>query len=418
MNSWLERLLLLLIFSLGFMRPSIRFSGMSLQATEILFLTAALLYCLALFFRRRAITWETSYVFFASFAASMALSAAFSENIGTSALKLLAVCYLAALSLLTVSLVTTAGTFRRVVYVWLSGSTLASLIGVITVAMFYIDRDSAWNGLFLHHYGSLPEGNYPRIQSTFIYPAMLCNYLTVGTVLAVGAWKDGLIGRSLAAIIFLVHLIAAAFTVTPGLGGYVFAVGSTLGWYLMDNGSPLKGRISLLFGIAAALLFTVIATVSIWPISTSPYTLEVFGRRLDPTQRLLAWQAAVRTFITDPIFGKGIGTGAVRVLFQAPSGQMQMLTDAHNTWLNVAAQSGIVGLSAVIALSFHVISRGKKAVEAVGEFGWTYRSLLIAFVSCFIVQGLVGSFEDSRHLWILMGLLMAGARIRREVTAD
>jgi hypothetical protein len=32
-------------------------------------------------------------------------------------------------------------------------------------------------------------------------------------------------------------------------------------------------------------------------------------------------------------------------------------------------------------------------------------ALLIAFVSGFIIQGLTGSFEDARHLWLTIGLI-------------
>ena len=418
MNIWLGRLFFLLILSLGFMLPSIRFSGMSLQTTEIVFVAAAFVLGAAALFRRVAVFWDRSYLFFATFVITMAISAVFSEDLRASGVKLLGICYLVGLALMTIYTVSHERIFLNVVYTWISASTIVSVIGVITVLMFYVDRGSPWNELFLHHYGSLPAGNYPRIQSTFLYPAMLCNYLTVGNLLSFGAWRDGLIRGTVAGVVFVIHLIAAVFTFTPGLGGLLLAVGSASGWYLIKKGARVSGGSVLAFGIAAAVVFTAVATVSIWPIGTSPYTFEVLGYRLDPTQRLLAWQDAYRSFSDHPLIGKGIGTDAVRVIFQTPSGQMQILTDAHNSWLSVAAQAGLVGLLALIALCVHLARRGREKVSSVQDLRWIYRCSLIAFVSCFIVQGLVGSFEDARHLWVLMGILIAGNRIRNVEISD
>lgn len=41
--------------------------------------------------------------------------------------------------------------------------------------------------------------------------------------------------------------------------------------------------------------------------------------RLDPTQRLLAWQGSWDTFLDFPILGKGIGLGVANVQFLPPS---------------------------------------------------------------------------------------------------
>jgi putative inorganic carbon (hco3(-)) transporter len=38
-------------------------------------------------------------------------------------------------------------------------------------------------------------------------------------------------------------------------------------------------------------------------------------------------------------------------------------------------------------------------------------ALGIAFLGAFAYQGLGGSFEDARHLWLLFGLLIASRRL-------
>jgi O-antigen ligase len=128
---------------------------------------------------------------------------------------------------------------------------------------------------------------------------------------------------------------------------------------------------------------------------------------------MLTWQGAWETFLNFPIFGKGIGLGVTAVQFLAPSGQMQLLTDAHNTWLSVAAQAGVMGLTSLLMLSIAIIYRGVPASDPTDALSPVRSALLIAFISSFIIQGFVGSFEDARHLWVLVGLIIASSRLAR-----
>jgi O-antigen ligase len=79
------------------------------------------------------------------------------------------------------------------------------------------------------------------------------------------------------------------------------------------------------------------------------------------------------------------------------------LTDAHNVWLSVAAQEGIVGLLAFVSVVLFLLKGG----------GWfksdasIHAGLTIAFIGAFLYQRLSGSFEDARHIWVLMGMLAA-----------
>jgi O-antigen ligase len=131
----------------------------------------------------------------------------------------------------------------------------------------------------------------------------------------------------------------------------------------------------------------------------------VGGVRIDPTQRLLTWIGALQTFLARPILGKGLGLGVAEVYFMPPSGQMQLLTDAHNTLLSVAGQAGLLAAVAIVLICISVVRRTL-------PFDLTGRDVLraalgIAFISAFLAQGVVGSFEDSRHLWVLIGMVVA-----------
>jgi hypothetical protein len=79
--------------------------------------------------------------------------------------------------------------------------------------------------------------------------------------------------------------------------------------------------------------------------------------------------------------------------------------------LNIAAQAGLVGLvglAVVIALAVRLTGR----IELDQRCGTAMRvGLGLTFLNGFVYQGLGGSFEDSRHLWVLLGLLLAATRI-------
>jgi O-antigen ligase len=112
----------------------------------------------------------------------------------------------------------------------------------------------------------------------------------------------------------------------------------------------------------------------------------------------------MRTWAENPFFGKGLGTDVADAKYLNPSGTLETLTDAHQMWLSVAAQTGIFGLVALCFLCVFFFRRAfvfsfdnKKAI--------LQTALAIAFISAFLYQGLSGSYEDARHLWVLIGLL-------------
>jgi O-antigen ligase len=151
-------------------------------------------------------------------------------------------------------------------------------------------------------------------------------------------------------------------------------------------------------GVATAIGFLAIA----------PFAVSL-SQGLDASGRLLVWRDAINTFIADPVTGRGFGTAVANVMFQNSDGSWSLLTDAHNTFLSLAAQSGILGLIGMIAIVVVTLRSGFAKVE--GNDFYIVRGLAIAFLAAFVYDGLTASFEDARHLWILVGLILAANRI-------
>lgn len=400
-------LLAAVVFSLGFMQPNIRISRMAIQFTDALFVVLLMATAVAVLSRALRLRVDRFYLILAAYFAALTLSAIFSAESDRSFFKLAGEAYLIGLAVIAGQLVRSETMFRKIFLTWIAASTIVCLIGIVTVAVFYVDRTNIWLDWFLHHYGSLPPGNYPRIQSTYIYPGMFCNYLTVSVMMLFVAGRSGWMGRSAVFAATGLHLIAAAFTITPGLGGLLFAVSAWFALAAKAEGRKSASALWLSAGVAAAAAFLVVSLFTLRPIETAPYSLNVLGTEVFPTQRLLTWQGAAATALEYPVFGKGLGLGVARVEFLAPSGQRQMLTDAHNTWLNVAGSTGLAGLTAILLITIVPVRRLWPLKFGGDPMSVIRAGLGIAFVSSFIIQGMVGSFENARHLWLLIGLMLA-----------
>lgn len=411
MKKWVERLFLLLVFSLGFAQPAARIAGLKASPPDFIFPIVFAGLIVLLIRRLIDLKFDPSYLFLAAYALALLLSATFSSDRPASFLKFVGELYLISLPLLAIHLVQDRRMLRATVFTWLAASGIVSAISVVTVLLFYVDRSNVWHEFFLHHYGSLPAGNYPRIQSTFHYPAMLANFLNVSINLLLAAWFSGWIRRSFAAVLLGVHLITLIFTVTPGLGAIAITLGVWAAIWLFKNGKPQAARAAGAFGGIGATAFLIAAAVTIWPVATSPFWFDAFGVRLDPSQRMLAWIGAFETFLSYPIFGKGVGLPVTNVLFAPPTGDMQSLTDAHNTILSVAAQAGIVGAAALVSLTVHTLYRSRTIKSNGGDLSYIRIGLLVAFAASFVYEGLFGSFENGRHLWVLIGLIFAASRM-------
>ena len=85
----------------------------------------------------------------------------------------------------------------------------------------------------------------------------------------------------------------------------------------------------------------------------------------------------------------------------APGGEY--ITDAHNVWLSIAAQLGLLGVVALAAVLIAAVGHqpGRLLRAPIP------RALVIAVVCTFFYEGLSMSVEHFRHVWLVLGLLAA-----------
>jgi hypothetical protein len=263
----------------------------------------------------------------------------------------------------------------------------------------------------LHQFGTLAPGHYPRIETTFGFPSMMVNFLSVSAIVLLMLKRQDKLPTSIAWLLLGATFVTALFGLTPGLGGFAFVLSA---WVFVTARAPALRWAALISGILLGLAQVPIASVTPIIHSTTPYVIWIFGldQPLAPSVRLMCWTAATQALFANPLLGAGYGSVFLAVPYMDPSGALHLQRDAHNVFLNIGAQAGLVGLAGLAALIVAVAKRTGQWRLADGN-----RYVLplgIAWLAAFCVQGLTGSYEDARHLWLLLGLWLAAHRLQGE----
>jgi O-antigen ligase len=394
-------LLLALIALLPLMKPAVRYPVIFADLVFVLLLIAVAVEVAA---GRRTLRWHPLFAILAIYVLALAPSMLASANPGRSAFKMATELYLAGLSAVTVVVVRSEAMLRHVTITWLAASAALAILCLASLAAFAISPASALYQYSVFYFGTLPPGHYPRMALSFFDANMACNYLTVALGLLLLAWQQKWLSRTLALLLLAGILIAALPTISPGLGGVALALG-TAAWLLM------RSRLAIGTAVAGALAFIVALAVTPILHPTAPFLIHVPGTRLilAPAGRLLTWSSAFDEFLRHPWLGHGIGLDAAFVRYRDPSGNLQELTDAHNVFLNIAAQAGVVGLAGLAALIAYAVRLTFS--RAIGGSPKVRLVLGLTLLNALVYQGLGVGIEDTRHIWVLLGLLAAASLI-------
>jgi hypothetical protein len=379
--------------------------GYPIVPADAIFLLTACVWIIALAAGWVRIRWSSCYLVLGTYFLAMLLSTVLSEKPNVSWPKLLGSSYLIGLAVLTVNLVPSIVSFKNVICSWIAGLGVSSLISILTLLIFYLDPQNPLLGYTLYHYGTLPPGNYPRVQSTFLNANMFCNYLNVGVMMLLAAHRLSWINNLAFAVILLMSIVAVILTLSPGLGGVILCA-AVWYWYYKDRSKLVLRSLVLALGIGSAAAFFVAMLVPAGPNPLSEFKWELGGSTIYGSERVSAWIAAVRTIWEYPVFGRGLGLSSGMVSSILPSGQLHHADEAHQLWLNIGAQTGLVGLASLTVLIIYVIRRSRRAAASPGS-NIVGNALFLSFMGAFLYQGLGGSFEDARHLWVLIGVCCA-----------
>lgn len=416
----LSSLLMILVFSLAFVFPFIYIFDQRIPFTDFIFLAIFAVWISGVLTKQFVFKFHPFFFLLIFYLVELFVSVIFSANPKSSFLKFSGEIYLVFLTVIVFNYAVNLEQIKKLILAWLAGTIFVLLLGVLTIFLFYFDIGQSLLNIFLNHYGTVPAGNYPRIKLTFFHSNMLCNYLSVGLLLAIAAGKLGWINSVFSKILIALILLISVFTFSPGLGGIGLSLGIFYWLYYKSKNQNFVSRISLFGGIfiAVAFLFLLIFTMQNHP--TAPFVLKVpfVEKEIYGSSRVMVWSATFETFKSNFWNGIGLGEDVCRVRYLNPSGVLEDLRDGHNTVLNVSAQAGILGFISILLINIYLLKKILAFKDTNSKSSLLYNCSGLAILSAFIYQGLSGSFEETRHLWVLFGLFLAADKIYNNATVS
>ena len=409
-------LLYLALASLSFMRPEVVVGELGIVATDAIAAAAGLCWLAACMLNRRWLRWDRFFWLLTAYFAVMVVSVVFATDpIAGVRVKLASELYLLGLPVLVVGLVTDALQLRGAVLAWLAGTAVLIALAAFSLIAAVVVPDAWALHLVQHRLGSLPLGPFVRYRLGFINPNILGAYLTASLMLVLLAAERRWVNRTASIALVAGLTMATIATFSAGIGGIMLG-GAVWAWLCWRKSHPHRAALMLAVGIASTLAF--VAAQALTPVhDPSPlFALTVPGTAITlvPASRLQVWIAAAQTFATHPLTGVGIGAEVAHVMFTEPGGHQVLLTDGHNVLLNLAAACGVFGLVAIVAIVVAVWRRGGPYRYDDSDAGLAAVATALGVLNVLVVQGVGGGYEDSRFVWLMIGLLLAASRLRRK----
>src|SRR5688572_6512110 len=321
------------------------------QLSDLLFLAAGASWAFAWATGRRALVRSWLYLFLAAYGISVVLSTVASADPARSSVKLIGKFYLIGIAFLALNSITSIEELKRCLQAWLVGAGAAIVLSLAGIILFYAGWTDPSRNIVLHPiFGSLPPGNYPRIEGLFFYPAMFCNFLGVTWMYVILLASAGWLKPRAFRLYSIGLLIANAFTLTPGLGGIFISTAYLLRRKLSARQKLILGRVVMASGVFIAAIFFAAAAVTLFSYDPGGTGVPALNGEISPSHRAIAWRTAFETFLQDPILGYGVGLPTANSRFTDPSGRRQLLVDAHNTYISLLGETGLIGFFGFMGL--------------------------------------------------------------------
>lgn len=326
---------------------------------------------------------QNAYI--AAFIMTALISAFFASQPEASVMQLATLIQLAILYLFVTGIVDSEQRLQHVAWAWVIGSAAASLYTVAT----FVSQDLS------RAVGGIGDPNY------------LVLYLTIPLALSLGLFQAERSALLKILLGFSLLTLLVATILSFSRGGFIAVMVILVLWLLKSQ--DRKKIMTFLIGIAVAVL----AVSSFLPA----VPLQSWLQRISPQAalqdagagRFYIWRGGLDMFLAHPLFGVGIGNFLYRYPEYSsydPRGPQQRV--AHNTFLEVAAEQGMVGLLVFLSLLWVTYRYLRTAAIAAQERRLYFTAHLAKALQLGLLGFLAGSFFLTAHLskslWLLFGL--------------
>ena len=214
--------------------------------------------------------------------------------------------------------------------------------------------------------------------------------IVIGSALLASLSRGGLLGVAGAVLLVLLLGSRATRCITLAVGSAVLSLAIIAGLALPDR-------------VTEPALEAALAAVNVRTVASTPVTPENWS----VLERLSQWHAGIRMFQDNYLTGIGVGNYDSYYAEVALPDWQQPLGHAHNLYLNIAAETGLLGLGAYLVLVLAIVYVGRRALRnrhdravralAVGILGGLTAYSIHSIFDMLFVQG----------IGVLLGLLLA-----------
>ena len=406
----------LIVFFLPFERvPSIELAGINLKINTFLGFLTLLAWILAILanYKKYKISPNALSIPLSLFIIALLLSLTQAQNLSRAVVVLTFILFTIALAILAVNFVNNRENLQKTIFVLFLSSLIVGLFGLFQFGGDVIGLPQTLT-LLKEGYTSKVFG-FPRIQAFSMEPLYLANYLliplSIGLALFVNRQNEP-IKRSW--LVILLVLLMVNFILTVSRGGYLGLVGTCLVLFFFFLRRLLTWKNILIAAVAAAVIIYGVA----FALARSQYraTNEFLGhiQFKDITEgesiegRLVTFKNALRAYGQSPWLGIGVGNYGPWAKNYPPVAPKTGWDIVNNQYIELLAETGLVGLVAFIIMLIVLIVRSLVALRYTTDI--FLKSVLIGLLAALIGILIQYNFMSTLyiiHIWVLIGMLIA-----------
>lgn len=408
------------LYALAVLLPLERLGAFAVGGTNVRPSQLALLATLFFVMRRwlhrpKEFDWRrTEYLLLVVFLAVSALSLTNAENFGRSAVVLAFTVFTLSLAFVMPMVLRRKKDLFIVRNILIVSAGAVSLFGLWQFAADMAGLPAALTGLRPQYTKAIL--GFTRVQSTALEPLYFANYLLLPVALAM-TWLIEGAGRRRVALAGLLALMLTNIFLTSSRGGYG-ALLVTLGvilWSYRKRNEALRKLFAL--GVASLVIgFVLLRAIASFEVTTPGTLADTFiGHVTNLTsgaaveERLETFERAIDAWRTHPWLGVGVGGyGPFSAVYPDTEPAVGWAI-VNNEPLELLAETGILGLAAILGFLLYILRLGLRARDDELE---PLRIAMLAAVIGIIVQYQTFSTLYIMHIWFAIGLLLTLSRFK------
>ncbi|MEK6646057.1 MAG: O-antigen ligase family protein, partial [Candidatus Firestonebacteria bacterium] len=389
-NELIRKILLAILFLTPLISERLFLS--SLNLIQILILCASLLWLLSRkFFAQKFSIPDKALIVFVSMSI---ISIFVSSYLNTTFYEVKKILYYFLIYVIVSDLFNDFNSVKRINFIIIFTGIFVALYGLYQYFYGFADTLKSIDWKSISDVGEIQKNLIAkRIFSTFLYPNSLAGYFIMIIPIAISSVLTEKHSYLKVFYIILTAIFVFALYLTHSVAGWFAFFCTIIFFILLNNLYGKTGKIKPLFLLIISIIFLV------GGIFILKERIDVFKDIHSPANSVIArlhyWKSALVLMMDSPFLGKGLGTYGAEFL-NLKSEKIFYAQYAHNFYLQLGAEVGILGMFSFIVFAVYAIFKAIKRLNTV-SLPQHYIALISACFG-FLVHNF---FDFDAYLWEL-----------------